>query len=460
MGIFSKKKDQPLRQPLDPVSETQQPSSHTQRSIGASGSRASQTTNAASVPDLALDWSKIYVEIDNDANGAVCSREQQRSSDDDYGAHHTVTHSSYDDTAGQTLTGFGSSSGSTGTEMTLNFSNLRSTGNNPSSHEVEEHEDDDDAEEQDGTRTQGTSSLPNTTMDMDETTRATSAGGTRTFVPAPSYLPSIRTNLTSKDDMTVDNCTITNNGKYLTTNDFANAQLMRWKFAAEEGPAYIQILALSASLAGLSTTLYPLVTSDAYWTVPNGICAFHTTILCSIILIFEFRAMGARNPMNVRARARTMMTRYLNILRLLWGRGCLYIFTGSMNITIWFIPYSVYTGLTLVAVGILAILVGSHASFNLERLKLSLTDHSFLWSKFEEADSNKDNLIDISEFSNLIWSLGLELDDAYTFRAFSQIDNDSDARINFREFKRWWIAVQDDDKVAATSATLPRAIEV
>jgi hypothetical protein len=180
--------------------------------------------------------------------------------------------------------------------------------------------------------------------------------------------------------------------------------------------------------------------------------------LCCIILIMEFRALGARNPLNVRARARTLLTRYLNILRLLWGRGCLYIFTGTLNITIWFMPYTLYTGLALIGMGFLAILVGAHASFNLERLKMSLTDHSFLWSKFVAADSDKDNLIDISEFSNLVWSLGLELDDAYTFRAFSQIDNDSDARINFQEFKNWWIAVQDDDMT--TEKKMPNQIEV
>jgi hypothetical protein len=290
---------------------------------------------------------------------------------------------------------------------------------------------------------------------MDDATRMTGMTG-HDIRGAPSYEPTIRSNISSKDDSAA-NFTITNNGKYLTTNDFANAQLMRWKFAAEEGPTYIQILAFLASLSALISTLYPLVTNEAYWVIPTIICAVHTTVLCCIILIFEFRALGARNPMNVRARARALLTRYLNILRLLWGRGCLYIFTGSLNITIYFVPWCLYTGLTLIGLGVLAILVGSHASFNLERLKMSLTDHSFLWSKFEAADTDRDNLIDISEFSNLIWSLGLELDDAYTFRAFSQIDNDSDARINFREFKGWWIAVNDDDKKAAP---LPRNIDV
>ena len=123
-----------------------------------------------------------------------------------------------------------------------------------------------------------------------------------------------------------------------------------------------------------------------------------------------------------------------------------------MNMTINFLPYTYYTGCTLIGLGILSILMGAHASFNLERLRLSLTDHSFLWSKFVEADSDNDNLIGISDFSNLVWSLGLELDDAYTYRAFSEIDQDADRHINFYEFKAWWITSQDGDETIITMA--------
>ncbi len=412
MGFFSNKKkphEQPMRQPL-----------HT----SGTAVRGAPST-ASSLVDLNLDWSKIYVEIDNDANVAP--------------SHQSMDTGSYDETTAQTMTEFGSDGSSSTVTGLPTFSNTHSVGRSVSEELMRNHSSVD---------VRSNTSSP--TEDEEERTRVME----RELPATNSYQPSIRSAMTSKDESAA-NFTITNNGKYLTTNDFANAQLMRWKFAAEEGPTYIQILAFLASLGCLASTLYPLVTDEAYWRLPIGICAVHTTVLCCIILIFEFRALGARNPMNLRARTRTLLTRYLNILRLLWGRGCLYMFTGSMNITIFFVPYSLYTGLALIGLGVLAIFVGSHASFNLERLKMSLTDHSFLWSKFEAADTDKDNLIDISEFSNLVWSLGLELDDAYTFRAFSQIDDDSDARINFREFKNWWIAVQDDEK----TAPLPKRID-
>jgi hypothetical protein len=351
----------------------------------------SYTSSVSNVePELVLDWSKIYVEIDNDAHmGTNLSSQHSKS----FAYTATGTDTTVDD----------DDSGTT----THNLSPTN-TGEDGGSGETDGERFDEEEERAHPMRNVG----------------------------------SYRTAVSSKDD-SQGAFTITNNGKYLTTNDFANAQLMRWKYSAEEGPAYMQILAFLAALAALASTLYPLVMQDSYWSIPLIICAVHTTVLCVIILVFELRALGARNPMNVRARARTLLTRYLNILRLLWGRGCLYVFTGSMNITI-FHTYTLYTGLTLVGLGLFAILTGAHASFNLERLKLSLTDHSYLWSKFEAADSDRDNLIDICEFSNLIWSLGLELDDAYTYRAFAQIDKDADARINFQDFRNWWIAVQDE----------------
>ena len=77
--------------------------------------------------------------------------------------------------------------------------------------------------------------------------------------------------------------TITRNGQYLTLNGFANGHLMRWKFAAEEGPAFIKIPAVLLALGAIFTTVYPLVTDPEFWTIPLMICAAHTCLLCFIV---------------------------------------------------------------------------------------------------------------------------------------------------------------------------------
>jgi hypothetical protein len=240
--------------------------------------------------------------------------------------------------------------------------------------------------------------------------------------------------------------TITRNGEYLTMNGFANGHLMRWKFAAEEGPAFIRFPAVLLSLAVIGTTLYPIVVNHVVWSVSSAICATHTCIAASLILILEGRVVvGSRSPTNFRARIRTVVTRYFNIFRLLWGRGLLYIYVGTMNMTIDH-EFSVYTGLAIVAFGFLAIASGAHASYNLDKMKTSLTDEAYLWSKFDALDTEHDDSIDLNGFAELLWSLGMEFDDAYTFKAFSQIERDAGAKITFEQFRDWWIVTQHKGK--------------
>lgn len=240
--------------------------------------------------------------------------------------------------------------------------------------------------------------------------------------------------------------TITRNGEYLTMNDFANAHLLRWKFAAEEGPVLIRLPAVLLAVAVIGTTLYPFVTIPDFWTVPTMICCFHTCVLAFLILILEGRVFcGIRSPINARARLRFLVTRYLNICRLLWGRGLLYIFAGTMNLTISH-QYTLYSGLSLMGLGVLAICSGAHASYNLDKVKSSLTSEAYLWGQFDACDDDKDNLIDMNGFAELIWALGLELDDAYTHKAFSQIDRQENAKISFEQFRDWWIVAQNNGR--------------
>ena len=256
----------------------------------------------------------------------------------------------------------------------------------------------------------------------------------------------IRTLHTAVSEETKDTAfTITRNGQYLTLNGFANGHLMRWKFAAEEGPAFVRIPAVIFALGMIGTTLYPIVTKNEYWTAPVLISAFHICFLSFLIVILEARAIGIRGPNNSRARIRGIITRYMNLLKLLWGRGLLYIFASTMNLTV---PdfYVQYTGIPMCVLGIVAICTGAHASYNLDQLKSSLTDESYLWVRFDCHDNDKDGQIDMNGFAELVWSLGLEFDDLYTYKAFQQIDRDDDQMITFDEFKHWWIVTQNDGK--------------
>jgi hypothetical protein len=237
--------------------------------------------------------------------------------------------------------------------------------------------------------------------------------------------------------------TITRNGQYLTLNGFANGHLLRWKFAAEEGPPFIRIPAILCAIGVVFTTIFPLVRFVNYWSYPILINAFWICFMSFLIIVLEGRALGVRNPTNHRARIRSAVTRYLNLFKLLWGRGMLYIFTGTLNLTIDF-EWVIYSAFAMIFLGIIAIIAGAHASHNLNQLRTSLTDESFLWVKFSHNDTEKDGFIELNGFAELLWSLGLEFDDMYTFKAFQQIDRDQDKKISFDEFRHWWVVTQND----------------
>jgi hypothetical protein len=232
----------------------------------------------------------------------------------------------------------------------------------------------------------------------------------------------------------------------VSANDLAAGQLLRWKVEAEEGPVCLQLLAFGLALGAIGTTIYPIVTDNSYWNVSALNCAVHTINLCTLILIFELRGSGLkRGRFHVRARVRALASRYFNILRLVWGRGLLYIFAGSMNWSIGH-PYCIYSAGGLLVAGLLAIVFGSRASFNLDRLRASVTDEVYLWTKFDAVDDDGDDHIDIDGFASLVWSLGLQISDSYTFRAFSKIDRDSDGKISFDEFQLWWFEGREKSK--------------
>jgi len=396
-----------------------------------------------------MEWDKVYVEIDNDANGTESNENESRdrirgrrqSPTERQGNRRTsaigmsASQSTYDYDAKAYGMMSGESCDEHESHITPNFSNVNSKDTMGSFNDTYVTSGaSSDSSHSDGERTEAPTIATMTTE-----------GGTT--------IRTLDVEMAEDSSKAATAFSITRNGKYLSNNHFANAQLMRWKLAAEEGPCFIQNLVFLAALSAIFTTLYPIVTDPSYWTVPLGITAFHTTIFCLVIMTFEIRVWGARNPMSLRSKIRNTLVRHLSILRLVWARGVLYIYAGSMNITMLYYPYDYFTGGSLIALGLISILMGAHAAFNLERLRLSLTDHVYLWNKFSKADSDDDNLIGIDDFSQLIWSLGLELDDSYTYRAFQEIDHDYDGVINFYQFKRWWISSQDDDGTMVTLDT-------
>jgi hypothetical protein len=183
--------------------------------------------------------------------------------------------------------------------------------------------------------------------------------------------------------------------------------------------------------AVLAVVLYP-----SAWEAHSIVMTVLVVILAVFIAVLEGRFWSG-DPLSARAHLRNVMTRNFNILRFVWGRGLLYIVAGILNVAQGWLMTMISGGI-MILLGIIAVIVGVHASRKFVSLRNSLADESFLMLVFSNYDRDQDGYMVPSEFSHLLYSLGMELDDRYTLKAFNVIDTDHDRKISFDEFSHWW----------------------
>ena len=219
-------------------------------------------------------------------------------------------------------------------------------------------------------------------------------------------------------------------------NSLFNGHLMKWKFDAEEGPGYIRIPAFLAGLGLMSTTTTALVLYPITWTISSIVISVFVYIIAITTIILDGRFLSS-SPLSFRAHLRNVVTRHFGIFRYLWGRGLLYLAGAVLSASL-MIHMTMISGAVMFLVSILAIGIGSYSSRKFSALRHSLSDESFLLLEFSNVDYDDDGYINPSEFATLLNSLGMELDDRYTLKAFNSMDTDHDRRVSFEEFCHWW----------------------
>lgn len=73
-----------------------------------------------------------------------------------------------------------------------------------------------------------------------------------------------------------------------------------------------------------------------------------------------------------------------------------------------------------------------------------MTDEQTLRSDFDQFDADKNGHIDEAEFASLVEFLGIEFSSQQTATAFLAIDVNGNGRIEFGEFRSWWLKYQAD----------------
>jgi hypothetical protein len=228
-------------------------------------------------------------------------------------------------------------------------------------------------------------------------------------------------------------------------NEDVQCQIQTWTKGAMIGKPMIRFLAILAAFVAIVATIFLMAFEEFFWTMSNIICAMYTILSGMLIMILEVHhgreedePACLHEANHLRERLRQWIVRNFNMLKMVWGRGALYVYAASMALTI--SHFSVLLpGAVLSFIGIIAIAEGAYASSKLETLTLSFSDEELLREMFTQSDHDFLKSIDAKQFQILVRSLGLELDAGRSDGLFDEIDVAQKGRITFQQFKEWWL---------------------
>jgi EF-hand domain pair/COPI associated protein len=210
-----------------------------------------------------------------------------------------------------------------------------------------------------------------------------------------------------------------------------------------EGPTTYRLLALLGGIAMILSNGIAILDRFFSFRFTSALIAFYNCIFG--IFIVSIEAPGVLS-VDLAAKVRY----YAKFLEYTWGRGILYIFCGSLQVTnVNMLDWCV--GGWMILVGITAIIVGMSTQKQLRLLKLSIKSEEDLKQKWNQYDTSGSGSLDVKELTAFVRGEGIEMSSNEVAATFMALDKNFDDRITFEEFQAWWMN---------TDATNGRAISV
>ena len=137
---------------------------------------------------------------------------------------------------------------------------------------------------------------------------------------------------------------------------------------------------------------------------------------------------------------------YCKFLEYTWGRGLLYFFCGTLQVSNWNILDWAVGGF-MIFVGVTACGVGIAAARDLRLVKFAIKNEAQLKAAWDAHDLDKNGKLDVKELTAFVNDTGVDMTRNEIAAAFLALDKNFDDKITYEELYFWWNAtgsLQDD----------------
>jgi hypothetical protein len=213
--------------------------------------------------------------------------------------------------------------------------------------------------------------------------------------------------------------------------EYLKQQALKLNKLSKEGPLSFRVMAFLGGLGMIVAALYDFISNIVFFSRAVIMISVYTLVfgagICTLEgKIFSFPDSWQRG-----------LKFYFRILDYTWGRGLLYAFAGSLQMTQ---PNKInlIVGTYMIMVGVVALVSSIGAGQRLADLRVDIDSQRDLKTCFQKYDTNRDGALTEKEFAILLGSLGVDVTYQELVACFIAIDKNDDDRISYEEFNSWW----------------------
>ena len=171
--------------------------------------------------------------------------------------------------------------------------------------------------------------------------------------------------------------------------------------AQADGPFTFRILGLMGGLAMIVSNGIAILDRFFSFNFTGAMIAIYGVFFGVIITLLE-------GPFPFKERVQGGIRFHAKFLEFTWGRGALYFFVGTLQVSNWnMLDWAV--GGFMIFVGVTAIGAGIASARDLKLLKFSMADEAKLKEQFHAHDSNGDGKLDVKELTAFVRDSGVEM---------------------------------------------------